>query len=241
MNTPAPDSPSPVFGLLPDLSMVDFPGRMAAVLFTAGCNFACPFCHNALALAGPARPGMAWNALDAALAPFRQNWVSAAVITGGEPTLHPGLPALVRFLRDRGFAVKLDTNGSRPDILEALLPALAYVAMDIKCAPDEYPRRVACPPDLLPAIRRSVDLLKTSPVDYEFRSTVLPGWFPPDAWPAIADWLAGARRYILQPFIPRPQVLSPALRTAPETPLPFLQRMHAFFSPRLPTSLRGTF
>lgn len=236
---PPPSAPSPVASAPPDCSLIDYPGRMAAMLFTAGCNFRCPFCHNALALAGPVRPGIPWKALDDALRRFRGNWVSAAVITGGEPTLHPGLPDLVRFLKARGFSVKLDTNGSRPEVLRDLLPSLDYVAMDIKCALADYPRLVGCP-DPAP-IAESVHLLVSSVADYEFRTTVLPSWHTTDTWPALADLLSGARRYILQPFLPRPEVLSPDLRDAPETPHAFLLKMQAALAPRLPVTLRAAF
>lgn len=234
------DAPSPVAGILPDVSMVDFPGRMAAVVFTGGCNFRCAFCHNAAALAGPAQPGMPWRELDRALQRFKANWVDAVVVSGGEPTLHPQLPALVRFLKNHGFAVKLDSNGSNPNLLRALLPELAYVAMDIKCAPVDYPRRTGF--DNLAAIDESIHLLLSSARDYEFRTTVLPDWQPPESWSAIASWISGAKRYVLQAFIPRPEVLSPALRTAPETPLAYLKQMQAALLKLLPTvQLRGTF
>ena len=238
----SPEALSPVAGMLPDLSLIDFPGRIAAVLFTAGCNFRCPYCHNGETLNGPARSGMTWRDLDAALARHRQNWVDAVVITGGEPTLQSGLPDLVAHLKAQGFAIKLDTNGTRPDVVRALLPRLSYVAMDIKCTRADYPRRVGCPEALLPRLDETIELLKTHAPDYEFRTTVLPDWHPAESWSILADWLAGAKRYILQAFIPRPQVLSPALRTAPETPLAFLRKMRAALEKSLPSvEIRGTF
>ena len=111
-------------------TLKDFPGRMAALFFTAGCNFRCGFCHNP-DLFTTAKT-YSWEELDAICATFRKQWVSAATITGGEPTLHASLPETIRFMKKRGFAIKLDTNGSNPEMLEEVIADLNYVAMDIK-------------------------------------------------------------------------------------------------------------
>jgi pyruvate formate lyase activating enzyme len=118
-------------------SMVDFPGRLACVLFTTGCNFSCGFCHNA-PLLGERKPGLTWERLDSACREFRQSWVRGAVVTGGEPTLWRSLPQLLEFLSGHGFQLKLDTNGSRPADLERVLERLDYVAMDVKCSLARY-------------------------------------------------------------------------------------------------------
>jgi len=209
---------SPVFAFQRGTSMIDFPGRLAAVLFTSGCNFSCGFCHNA-AFMGRPRPGLTWEALDQACRSLRQQWAGGAVITGGEPTLADGqLDHLVAVLKGHGFAVKLDTNGGRPDVLRRVLPTLDYVAMDVKCSPERYPAFVGfARPDL---IRESVGLLKANAPDYEFRTTIIEDVHTDAEMAAIRGLVSGARRYCLQPFQPRDDLPDPAMaagrRTSPD-------------------------
>jgi pyruvate formate lyase activating enzyme len=205
---------SPVSALPPDVSMVDFPGRMAAMLYTRGCNFRCGFCHNG-GLWGEAREGLAWEEVRERLARHRENWVEGAVVTGGEPTLQEGLGELIGLLRDMGFAVKLDTNGSRPDVLEAMLGRVAYVAMDVKCAPEEYPERTGWGDT--GALEKSLAVLKGAGKEYELRTTVIRGWHGEAALRAMGAWAAGAKRWIVQPFIPREHLPDAAMRGLGET------------------------
>ena len=107
-------NPSPVRGVLRDASMVDYPGRLAAVLFLGGCNFRCGFCHNAALMGRVDADGLPWAEVEQMCRRFRDNWVDGAVVTGGEPTLNPGVFRVVERLREWGFAIKLDANGSRP-------------------------------------------------------------------------------------------------------------------------------
>lgn len=191
---------SPVYGLRKNPTMVDFPGRMAVVFFTTGCNFRCGFCHNA-SLLGEQREGYGWKRLRHVCQRFRDQWVDGAVITGGEPTLSPTLPELVTFLRDQGFSVKLDTNGSRPDVLAPLLPLLDYVAMDVKCRLDSYAEFVGFAD--IGTITDSAELLRTQAIDYEFRTTLLTGFHSDEEMHGIGAIIRPARRYAVQPFIPR--------------------------------------
>ena len=215
---------SPVFGVLKNPSMVDFPGAMAGVMFTAGCNFRCGFCHNA-ELLGAYKPGMSWTQLEQACRRWRDNWVTAAVITGGEPTLAPDLGLLIDRLRQWGFRVKLDTNGSRPEVLGQLISAVDYVAMDVKCALPHYPDFVkyAHPEH----ITESIDIVRNSAKDYEFRTTVLPAFHTDDELRAIGEAIRGARRFILQAFVPRDDLPDPALRKAPRTSAERLEQAKA--------------
>ena len=206
---------SPVFGFRKQPSMVDFPGRMAAVFFTTGCNFHCGFCHNA-GLLGEPRPGYPWERLRGVCSRFLDQWVDGAVITGGEPTLAPELPELVAFLKGVGFAVKVDSNGSRPEVLAQLLPDLAYVAMDVKCGLSSYPEFVKFPDT--GKIAQSVDLLRGSGVPYEFRTTVVQSFHTDEEMRAIGRLINPARRYVLQPFVPRDDLPAPAFRREPRTP-----------------------
>ncbi|MBU2547522.1 MAG: anaerobic ribonucleoside-triphosphate reductase activating protein, partial [Proteobacteria bacterium] len=117
-----------------ETSFIDWPGQVASVLFLAGCNFRCPFCHNhGLVLRPDDYPGLSWNSIRDRLARF-PGWIDGVVITGGEPTLSPGLADLAREIKDMGFQVKLDTNGGRPEVLAGLIEAdlLDHVAMDVK-------------------------------------------------------------------------------------------------------------
>ena len=205
---------SPVSALPPDVSMVDFPGRMAAMLYTRGCNFRCGFCHNG-GLWGEAREGLAWEEVRGRLARHRENWVDGAVVTGGEPTLQEGLGELIGLLREMGFAVKLDTNGARPDVLAEMLEKVAYVAMDVKCAPEEYPERTGWADTA--ALARSLALLKKWGGDYELRTTIIRGWHGEAALRAMGEWARGAKRWIVQPFIPREHLPDASMRELGET------------------------
>ena len=205
---------SPAVSALSSVSMVDYPGRMAAVFFTSGCNFHCGYCHNAARL-GRFREGMTWESFRRQCSEFRTQWADGAVITGGEPTLHPGLGEMIRELKAFGFAVKLDTNGSQPDALERVLGDVDYVAMDIKCAPAKYPEVTGFTDRA--ALDRSVCLIRSRARNSEFRTTVVPGMQDDADMTAIGDWIRGARRFVLQPFVPREDLPEVALRAVPRT------------------------
>jgi len=212
---------SPVFAFLEQPSMVDFPGHMAAVFFTCGCNFRCGFCHNA-AMLGSSRPGIPWARVKSACSDFLRDWTDAAVVTGGEPTLAGRLPDLLRYFRSEcGWAVKLDTNGSRPESLEECLPLADYVAMDIKAGLSRYQDLTGFAD--IAAIRRSVRLIMERCPDYEFRTTVLESFHDRAQMDEIAGLIAGAKRYVLQPFVPRDSLPDPAWRVAARTSDAFLE------------------
>ena len=221
---------SPISAYLPQGSFLDFPGHMAAVLFTAGCNFRCGFCHNA-AMLGARQTGMPWAELEQRCRQWREDWVTGAVITGGEPTLWPELPELVRFLRRQGLKVKLDTNGSHPEVLRALLPELTYVAMDVKCGLATYPRLTQFAHT--ERIAASIAVLLARGRDYEFRTTVLPEVHDDAEMRAIGALVHGAARYVLQPFLPRDDLPDERLRTAPRCPPAHLQRCAALVKPHV--------
>jgi pyruvate formate lyase activating enzyme len=172
-------------------SLIDFPGHIATVFFTGGCNFRCPMCHNAdLVL----RPGDLPTLSDAEVWAFlekRVGKVTGVVVTGGEPTLGPDLPDFLRRVRALGYAVKLDTNGYRPDALAALLDAdlLDYVAMDIKAPPEKYAQLSGIPGTEIARIEQSLALLASSGVPYELRTTVVPGLLDVDDIEAVARWI----------------------------------------------------
>lgn len=209
-----PGSDSPVYAFLKNPSMVDFTGRLAVVLFISGCNFRCGFCHNP-DLMRRKQKGLPWARLRDACTGFRSHWVNAAVITGGEPTLDPDLPELIRFLRSFGWAVKLDTNGSRPDVLRACLPELDYVAMDIKAALNSYPALTGHAQTA--DIEASISLIKSEASAYEFRTTIIEPVHTDEEMKGIGALVAGAKRYVIQPFVPQPNLPDPGLSDIPRT------------------------
>ena len=189
------------------MTLLDFPGRVACTVFLGGCDYRCPFCHNFELVDGSAPAQMDEAGLFAFLEK-RRGLLDGVAITGGEPTLRPELPALMARIRALGFAVKLDTNGAHPDRLAEILESgLAdYVAMDVKNSPEKY--AVTCGVarlDLAP-VQESVRLLMAGGADYEFRTTVVDELHTAQDIDAIGRWIAGARRWFLQPFVDRETV-----------------------------------
>jgi len=184
-------------------TLIDYPGHVAALIFTAGCNYRCPFCHNSeLVLPEKIRALSLIPEADVfSVLKERQEFLDGVVITGGEPAIQPDLARFVEQVRHLGFLVKLDTNGSRPDVLEPLLEAqlLDYVAMDLKGPPARYDKLAGVRVDL-DAIERSIRLIIEQAPDYEFRTTVAPTMTFQDIEATVA-LVAGAKRYILQQFV----------------------------------------
>ena len=184
-------------------TLLDYPGKVACTVFFGGCNLRCPFCHNA-GLVLPDRIGAA-PVTAASLLSFldsRIGKLDGVCLSGGEPTLEPALPELIRAIRARGFAVKLDTNGTNPQMLQALIDRglLDYVAMDIKNSPAKYAETCGGK-DVLHAVEASVQLLMNGQVPYEFRTTVCHPIHTPGDLSQIGRWLQGASRYYIQPFV----------------------------------------
>ena len=189
------------FGGLQRLTLSDFPGRVAAVAFAAGCNFRCAYCHNPALVNGAGIPSnsTARDVLD--LLDRRRGMLDGLVISGGEPTLQRALIPFSRQVKQRGVAIKLDTNGSRPELLRQLLDEelVDYVAMDIK-APLERYDHVAGARKVARAVGQSIELLMCSAVDHEFRTTVVKPLLDGDDVVAIGCLLYGSARYVLQPY-----------------------------------------
>lgn len=202
---------------LQKMTLLDYPGKVACTVFLGGCNFRCPFCHNWELLDGSCPPEMDSAALLAFLRK-RQGLLDGVCITGGEPLLHPGLPDLLRDIRRLGYAIKLDTNGSRPDWLRALVEAklVDYVAMDVKNSPERYPETVGLAALDLQPMQESVAYLLSNAVEYEFRTTVVEELHDDASMRDIGAWIRGARRFFLQPFVDRDSVPTRGLH-APST------------------------
>ncbi|MFZ0131729.1 MAG: anaerobic ribonucleoside-triphosphate reductase activating protein [Desulfobacterales bacterium] len=191
-----------IIGGLQKNSFIDFPGRIGCVLFSSGCNFHCPYCHNPELAHGlpAAEPPHTLEQFYAFLA-ARRSFLEGVVISGGEPTLQADLAAVCRAVKDLGFEVKLDTNGSRPRVLQRLLAEglIDYVAMDIKADPSRY-APVFLADDVQAAIRESIGIVMTSAPAYEFRTTCVRPIIDEDVIAAIAHLIEGADRYVLQSF-----------------------------------------
>jgi pyruvate formate lyase activating enzyme len=180
------------------VSLIDYPERIASVLFTPGCNLRCPFCHNWRIVVDP-KPPFLQEATVLEILEKRKKYVDTVVVTGGEPTMHKELPKLLAKLKERGFTVKLDTNGFYPEVLEECLTHVDYVALDVKTSPQEYSKLGASDTR---EFMRSAELLKTGKVNYEFRTTVVPGIVRLDNVDAIGALIKGTETYALQQFVP---------------------------------------
>jgi pyruvate formate lyase activating enzyme len=213
-------------------SLIDYPDHIATVLFSGGCNFRCPMCHNADLVLRPHELPRIDDRQVWAFLSRRAGMVDGVVLTGGEPTLQADLLPFLRRLHSPGLDIKLDTNGSRPDVLAALLEEglVDYVAMDVKAPPDKYALLCGVASVDLGAIERSMALLREGAVPYEFRTTVVPGWLAEEDVAEIARWIAGARRYVLQSFRPL-NTLDPALSRLEPYPPRRLQDMAALAAP----------
>ena len=187
---------------LQKLTLLDYPGTVACTVFTGGCNFRCPFCHNA-ALVLPELMGQDTDEEQVlAFLKRRQGVLDGVAITGGEPLLHKDIGIFLEKVRALGYKIKLDTNGSFPDRLQELISAglVDRVAMDIKNAPELYAKTVGLPSLDLAPIERSKELLLRGDVDYEFRTTVVKGLHTRESIIGAAKWIAGAKEYYLQQF-----------------------------------------
>ena len=193
---------------LQKMTLLDYPGKVACTVFLGGCNFRCPFCHNSELLDGSAPAVMDENGLLAFLKK-RQGLLDGVCITGGEPTLCPDLPGLLRQIRELGYAIKLDTNGYRPDVLRALVEEglVDYVAMDIKNSPAAYPDTAGIPGLSLTKLEESIRYLAEGPVAHEFRTTVVKPLHTPQTIQEMGQWLhaltGGVPKLFLQPFTDR--------------------------------------
>lgn len=189
---------------LQKLAMVDFPGKLAATVFTGGCNLRCPFCHNAL-LVNRLEENPESHSVEEVLSFLekRKGFLDGVVLSGGEPLLQSGAAEFLEQVRSLGFAVKLDTNGCYPEALADILNRglVDYVAMDIKNSREKYAETVGIPNFDITPIEQSIDLLKNSGVDFEFRTTVVKEFHTAQDIVSIGQWLEGSPRYFLQQFV----------------------------------------
>jgi pyruvate formate lyase activating enzyme len=201
-----------VIGGFQKFSLADFPGKISAIVFTRGCNFRCPYCHNP-ELVDPARyaPQIPQEEVLRFLG-SRRGQLQGVVLTGGEPTLHDDLPSFLSEVRALGFAAKLDTNGTNPDLLQRLIrdSLVDYIAMDVKAPLTAYPR-IAGASVRVEDIERSVRLVIQSGLPHEFRTTYEGSLLSTQDMQAIAEIVRGCACYVVQSFRPS-GALDPAMR-----------------------------
>ncbi len=189
-------------GGLQKLTLIDYPGKIAATIFTVGCNFRCPFCHNPeLVLPSYGETGSILEKDFFEFLKIRKGKLEGICITGGEPTIQSDLLEFVRKIKQMGYLVKLDSNGTRPDVIKKGLEdeLFDFIAMDIKSSVENYEKASGCKVDI-ERIKLSVDLIKNSGIDYEFRTTVVPGIHHYKDFDKIAKWLKGSKKYTLQEY-----------------------------------------
>lgn len=183
------------------LSLVDYGSYACAVVFTGGCNFACPFCHNAGIVRQEFEPLMYSQVLD--YLRERKGLLDGVCVSGGEPTLQPDLIDFLTQLKDMGYKVKLDTNGTNPDILKQVIDSklVDYVAMDIKNCWEEYPSTIGRDDSLMASVKASLEILKSDVVDYELRTTIVSQLHNDNCINSMAEELSGSKRLFLQKFV----------------------------------------
>ncbi len=184
------------------LTLLDFPGRTACTVFTAGCNLRCPFCHNALLVTEKNDASFTEDEIFEHLR-RRKNLIDGIAITGGEPLLQRDIERFLYELKETGIAVKLDTNGCYPEKLADILQLglVDYVAMDIKNCPEKYAETVGVESFDISPIEKSIFLLKNSGIEYEFRTTITENLHTKESIESLAKWIEGAPKYYLQNFV----------------------------------------
>ena len=187
------------FSGLQKISLIDYPDKIASVLFTPGCNLRCGFCHNWRIVVDP-KPPFLHEAQALEILEKRKQYVDAVVVTGGEPCMHKELPKFLAKLKCNGFLVKLDTNGFYPEVLEECLGYVDYVAMDVKTCLDKYNRLGASDTS---SLRQSVEMLKMGKVPCEFRTTAVPELVTSDDVACIGELVKGSKTHVFQQFVPK--------------------------------------
>lgn len=211
-----------LIGGLEKLSLIDFPGEIAAVIFTRSCNFRCHFCYNPMLVLAPGEGEIKYKEEDLfsiteedlfLFLKERQGKLSGVVISGGEPTLQTDLKEFIKKIKAMGFKVKLDSNGTNPEILEDLIREnlLDYIAMDFKAPLNKYEKVVGVKVDI-DKIKKSLDLLRKDLVPHEFRSTLVPGLHDLNDLIIMSEEIAGSSAWFLQRFISNTNLVNPGFQ-----------------------------
>lgn len=204
---------------LAKLTLLDYPGHIACTVFTGGCSFKCPFCHNGGLVLTPNDNPLISEEEFFEFLKARQGKLEGVCITGGEPTLRFGLSDFITHIKELGFKVKLDTNGYHPDVLNKLLLSgkIDMIAMDIKNSPEKYALTVGLSPDDfdLGRIKESISLIKDSNIDHEFRTTLVREFHTREDLVAIGEWLAGPSRFFLQNYKESDDIIFKMTKSSP--------------------------
>ena len=221
------------------LTLLDFPEKTACTLFTAGCNFRCPFCHNAGLVTHIDNENYFTEEYVLDYLKKRQGILDGVCITGGEPLMHKDLPDFIKKVKALGYLVKLDTNGSYPERLAALIDSglIDYVAMDIKNCKEKYVQTADCSEELLLNVEKSIELLKQKKIDFEFRTTVVKEYHETDDIKKIAEWIRGADKYFLQNFIDSGDLIKSNLSAHSRETLEFMRSLAQDIIPKV--EIRG--
>lgn len=206
---------------LQKMTLLDYPGKVACTVFLQGCNFRCPFCHNSELLPHEGEELMSGEEFFAFLR-ARKGLLDGVCVSGGEPTLCPELEELLRGIKELGFAVKLDTNGARPDVLKKLVEGglVDYVAMDVKNSPARYAVTAGLPRMALDGVEESLKYLLSGAVEYELRTTVVEQLHDEESIKSMGEWLLAlgegkkAAKLFLQSFVDRDTVVFSGLSAA---------------------------
>lgn len=198
---------------LQKLSLLDYPGKVCCTVFTPGCNFRCPFCHNASLVQNPNEAPIFSEDEFFSYIEKRKDMLDAVCVTGGEPLLQPDIETFLEKIKSLGLLVKLDTNGSFPEKLHSLVKKglCDYVAMDIKSSEKGYPKATGLSSFDYSSIDKSIDFLKKGTVPYEFRTTIAKELHTDEDFLSIAERIKGAKRYCIQGFVNSDNVIDKSL------------------------------
>lgn len=199
-----------IIGGITNLTLLDYPDKVACTIFTVGCNFRCPFCHNNLLVSGNNGQQIAVGEALRFLQK-RKNVLEGVCLTGGEPLIQQGVEDFLKQVKEMGYLVKLDTNGAFPNRLKTIVEMrlVDYVAMDVKNSRETYAVTAGCNLSDLDKIEQSVQYLKSNTVDYEFRTTVTGNLHSEQSIEDLAKWLVGAKRLYLQKFVNSGDLIDP--------------------------------
>jgi pyruvate formate lyase activating enzyme len=220
-------------------TLLDYPGHLASTIFLGGCNFRCPFCHNASLVLTPSIQVCIPEEEVFSVLKKRKNILEGVCITGGEPTLYPGLSTFIAKIKDLGYLVKLDTNGTNPHILNRLIEnkLIDYAAMDIKNSLEKYSLSSGIRDFDSLRIKESIACLLESTIDYEFRTTVVKEHHDKEDFLSMGRLIHGAKAYYLQAYKDSEDIISPGLSSYTKAELEAIQVLVAPFVQKV--ELRG--
>ena len=217
-------------------SLLDYDEKVSVVLFSPACNFRCPFCHNGKSVLNSNTPILFEEILE--YLKSRVGLIDAVVFTGGEPTLMPELKERIKAVKELGFLIKLDTNGTNPKVIEELLNEglLDYIAMDIKNSESMYLETAGCLQINMENIKNSIKIIENSGVNYEFRTTLVKEYHSEKSIREMADLVKGAKQLYLQKFVDREGVIKKGLH---DISIEEANKFKGILSEVVPTELRG--